>query len=145
MKYIKKFESRSNSFTDERNKYADFIKNMEYDIEGIFIEMLDVGYDLEFRIVNHPNSVSDIRLSNERRTSNSKDIKYFIEMFHTFYDYIKIKGFDLWHISLHKWICDENNRAINFGNKSWEFIENKLLEDAGDRILWNIIINIVKK
>jgi hypothetical protein len=132
MRYIKRFnEEVSYTYGNDIN----FLKGLEDDIEGIFVQVLDDGWVLDYQLTDYAGNIGWIKLRKESG-GESKTIEELLPYLHHFYDYIKSKGYDFHHINLFDWICvdyDRSKAAINFGRKDWDFIEQHLIAVADRR------------
>lgn len=132
MKYLKKFETVGTVKRSSRNMNdEEFIHSMEDNIEGIFIDMIDDGFDLDMTLTDFGGNAGYFSIKKWR---NDKYITEYLDIFHMFFDYITKKGYSIMNIYCGGgWISDERDKAISFGNKSWEFIEEKLIISTKDR------------
>lgn len=144
MKYIKRFnEEVSHTYGNDMV----FLKGLEDDIEGIFVQVLDDGWDLDYQLTDYAGNIGFVRLKKESG-GESKTIEQLLTYLHHFYDYIKSKGYDFHHIDLFDWICvdyDRSKAAINFGRKDWDFIEQHLITVANGRPVHSISMNLGPK
>ena len=122
MKYLKTFEAAVND--------REFISSMEDNIEAIFIDMIDDGFELDMTLTDYPGNCGHISI---RKWKNNKKITEYLDIFHMFFDYITEKGYSINNINLGGWIKDENDKTISFSNKSWEFVEEHLIKATKDR------------
>jgi hypothetical protein len=143
MKYIKRFnEEVSYTYGNDIN----FLKDLEDDIEGIFVQVLDDGWVLDYQLTDYAGNIGWVKLRKESG-GESKTIEDLLPYLHHFYDYIKSKGYDFHNINLFDWICvdyDRSKAAINFGRKDWDFIEQHLIavSDRRGRTVGSISINL---
>ncbi len=118
MKYLKRFNEGSSSYYNDEK----FIKDLECDIEQIFVDVLDNEYNIDFHLTDYAGNISSIRLSSKNR-NNPVPIKVFLESLHDLYDYIKSVGSRLYEICINgKWIVYIAKRL------TWEFIEQTIIE-----------------
>lgn len=142
MKYLKLYETIRSSRANDRKR----INSMEDSIEAIFIEMIDSRYELTLSLTDHPGNIGYISLESQD-INTTKPISEYLENFHQFYDYINEKGYDFKDIlyslinqnrasvSLNRnYIKDEKGDNILFTDRSWEFVEQKLLEFGNNPI-----------
>ena len=141
MKYIKRFNEEV-SYTYGNDMV--FLKGLEDDIEGIFVQVLDDGWVLDYQLTDYAGNIGWVRLRKE--SGESKPIDELLPYLHHFYDYIKSKGYDFYHINLFGWICvdyDRSKQAINFARKDWDFIEQHLIAVTGERpVVGSISMNL---
>jgi hypothetical protein len=131
MKYLKTFEAIGNVKRNSRNiNDEEFINSMQDSIEGIFIDMIDDGFELDMTLTDWGGNCGHISIKKWR---NDKKITEYLDIFHMFFDYITEKGYSIKDINLGGWIKDENDKTISFNNKSWEFIEEHLIKATKDR------------
>ena len=131
MKYLKKFESIGITKRNSRNiNDKEFISSMEDSIEAIFIDMIDDGFELDMTLTDWGGNCGHISI---KKWANNKKITEYLDIFHMFFDYITEKGYSIGDINLGGWIKDENDKAISFNNKSWEFVEEHLIKATKDR------------
>ena len=126
MKYIKTYkdinESNSTSYYNDEK----FIKDMESDIEDIFVDVIDYEYDIDFHLTDYAGNISNITLKKYRDDKVPVDI--FLESFHHLYDYVKVYGSYIQDIYVNgKWL-ESKYRKDNQGRMTWEFIENEIRE-----------------
>ena len=144
MKYIRSYnEEVSHTYGNDMV----FLKGLEDDIEGIFVQVLDDGWDLDYQLTDYAGNIGFVRLKKESG-GESKTIEQLLTYLHHFYDYIKSKGYDFHHIDLFDWICvdyDRSKAAINFGRKDWDFIEQHLITVANGRPVHSISMNLGPK
>ena len=144
MKYIRSYnEEVSHTYGNDMV----FLKGLEDDIEGIFVQVLDDGWDLDYQLTDYAGNIGFVRLKKESG-GESKTIEQLLTYLHHFYDYIKSKGYDFHHIDLFDWICvdyDRSKAAINFGRKDWDFIEQHLITVANERPVHSISMNLGPK
>ena len=127
----KTFEAIGSIKRNSRNiNDKEFINSMQDNIEGIFIDMIDDGFELDMTITDQGGNCGNISI---RKWANNKKITEYLDIFHMFFDYITEKGYSIGNINLGGWIKDENDRTISFNNKSWEFVEEYLIKATKDR------------
>lgn len=141
MKYIKTFETiTSTSYATDK----EFIQRLEDNITAILVDMLDDGYDINYKLTDYGGNIGNISIKSSNY-KNAKTIDNYLELFHTLYDYLKSEHYDFYHINLYGWICDKKDNAISFAYKDWDFIEEHLLKNINtnlNRPLLNISFNI---
>ena len=131
MKYIKTFEAVGTVKKNSKDiKDKEFISSMEDSIEGIFIDMIDDGFELDMTLTDWGGNCGHISIKKWR---NDKKVTEYLDAFHMFFDYINDKGYGIKDIYLGGWIKDEDDRTISFSNKSWEFVEEHLVKANKDR------------
>jgi hypothetical protein len=85
MRYIKRFnEEVSYTYGNDIN----FLKGLEDDIEGIFVQVLDDGWVLDYQLTDYAGNIGWIKLRKESG-GESKTIEELLPYLHHFYDYIK--------------------------------------------------------
>lgn len=123
-------------FNDEK-----FIKDLESDVEQIFIELLDNGVMLDLKLTDYGGNISSITLKSTHGSAPIP-IKSFLDMLHQLYDYIKSVGSSLYEICLNgKWLVDSSKKSVGLRTKDWDFIEN-IIEENYYRPLYSISINL---
>lgn len=136
MEYIKKFEG----FFDKDHIHD----SMDVNIRGIFVDMIDDGFEIDMMMDNYASNISTFRIS--KRTNSEPFINYinYFEQFHNLLTYNKYKCF---HISINgKWLLDKDyyKNATQFtGN--WESISSRLIEEFEDKPFKSISIGFYKK
>lgn len=125
MRYLKSFcEEVSYTYGND----ISFLKGLEDVIEGIFVELLDDGWVLDYQLTDYAGNIGWVKL--RKSDGELKTIDQLLPYLHHFYDYIKSKGYDFHHIDLYGWICvdyDRSKPAISFERKDWDFIEQHLI------------------
>jgi hypothetical protein len=119
--YIKTYEGFFNEVDHVHN-------NLEVNIKGIFVDMLDEGFILETRLDNYASNISDVYLRNRLTT---KPFSSYLDIFRHFHDYLTYNKYKFFNISINgKWILDKSGgRAFQFTG-DWESISNKLLIES---------------
>ena len=142
MKYLKTFEEVGKTERNSRSvRDREFISSMEDSIEGIFIDMIDDGFNLEMALTDYVGNCGHFRIGKPRNdtwSNSDKKITEYLDIFHMFFDYINEKGYRIKDINLGGWISDEDDRTISFRHRDWEFIEKQLIKAAKDRPFYGL-------
>lgn len=145
MKYLKCFEAiTSNSYATDK----DFIKRMEDSITGIFVDMMDDGYDINYHLTDYAGNIGSVSFKCEV-FANAKPLSEYFDLFRTLQEYLRDNNYDFHYISLRGWIInpdDNYKRCQSFRGKDWQFVENMLMianSGGRDDKLYNIIFNVI--
>lgn len=125
MKYIKTYKDINEATTSYYNDEK-FIKDIESDIEDIFVDVIDYEYDIDSHLTDYAGNISNITLKKYRDDKAPVDI--FLESLHHLYDYVKVYGSYIKDIYVNgKWL-ESKYRKDNQGRMTWEFIEKEIRE-----------------
>lgn len=131
-----KFESRFNE--------VDHIHgSIDVNIRGIFVDMVDDGFEIDMSIDNYASNISTFRI--DKRINSIPFIHYieYFEQLHYFLTYNKYKFFN---ISINgKWLLDSGYKSATQFTGNWESIRSRLVEEFEDKPFKSISIGFFKK
>ncbi len=117
MKYLKPFNESRISLDDKR------VPSLKYDIEMIFIDMVDDGFKMKAHIGKYWSNIELI-------TKNPIKLESCMNSIYHFFNYMKDDSFHIYYIDLHF----ENGYMVSLEDPSYDKLDRSLLNNA-DRIL----------
>ncbi len=114
MKWIKLFEK------------FDIRENTKNDIHGIFVELKDIGYDIEVHINKSSNQITVMIYKSDELDEKFNDLEEIVDCLKMFEDYLKIylKEYDINYYGDYRFLPDDILKQKYIGKTHQSILDN---------------------